>query len=538
MASKSKHRIARFLSLVWVCSRLVACGGHVESDPYGPCTKSSDCPQGICVAGRCQPLQTIDPDADANVSTDSVEPADAIVSPNDGADLSAEGDGLPSDNDAPPGDSSIVECSSNAECGELQKTLASCLAAYCDPASKRCKIKAVEDGTFCDDLNACTVGDRCKSGVCTGLPKCQASPCQTSSCNPQTGQCASKPLADGSLCDDGDPCTPTDRCVKGECRSSVNICPCTTDASCGIYENGDLCDGTYLCDAGYCRIDPKTRVTCEGLADGPCQTAICDPDSGGCKVVPLDDGTSCSDGNPCTVGDKCQKGVCLGARLDCSSEDRECRTGICDPATGVCRAVPIENGTVCDDGDLCTVESVCTNGLCLGTPKVCVVAGNPCKQGFCDPGTGACRSKPINEGGECDDGDPCTSNDVCLGGVCGGVTESYGAICTLSADAIGICDTAGICQETTIALWGGPKLFGLLSTAFEAVWTTRNGPLLVAALGVGPDVGSLTESRVLVPFELGTPLEDKPLAAFFGALGGRYLGFAPSVALRVDGGGL
>lgn len=537
MGKPRRHLFRLWLWLVGglVAVGAVACGGRSTLDPFGPCTKNSDCPQGICVAGRCQPLQTLDPDADVHAGldssgeADSTAPGDLVGEVQPGADAVVSSDGKGPD-------ATVLACSSNVDCAALQKTLASCQAAYCDPASKRCKVKSVEDGTFCDDLDACTVGDRCKAGVCTGQAKCSASPCQTASCDSQTGECSTKPLADGSLCDDGDPCTTSDRCLKGECRSPINICPCTNSGACSIYENGNRCDGTYVCESGYCRLDPKTRVSCEGLVDGPCQAAICDPETGSCNVVDLDDGTTCNDGNPCTTGDTCKKGVCLGTAVDCSSEDRECRTGFCDETTGVCRGKPLEDGTSCTDDNLCTTSDSCQKGVCVGTPKVCAIAGNPCKQGFCDPGTGGCRSKPINEGGECDDKNPCTSKDICLGGTCSGVNEPYGALCSTSVGSVALCDAEAVCHGSEIAFWPGPELSDLRGTSFDGVWRTSKGPLLLASVDVGPDPGMTTRTQLLVPLDGNVPLASKPLGSYFGETEGLYLGFAPTVALRVESG--
>ncbi len=51
------------------------------------------------------------------------------------------------------------------------------------------------DGQACDDKNACTADDRCRSGICAGLN-----------------------VPDDTACDDGNLCTNPDTCMAGQCR--------------------------------------------------------------------------------------------------------------------------------------------------------------------------------------------------------------------------------------------------------------------------------------------------------------------------------
>jgi len=62
---------------------------------------------------------------------------------------------------------------------------------------------------------------------------------------------------------------------------------------------------------------------------------------------------------------------------------------------------------LCDDGDPCTTNDVCVNGFCIGTPVRCE-DGNVCNGvETCDPASGACVSGPPPS---CDDGNPCTDD--------------------------------------------------------------------------------------------------------------------------------
>jgi hypothetical protein len=130
----------------------------------------------------------------------------------------------------------------------------------------------------------------------------------------------------------------------------------------------------------------------------------------GCVGAP--DGLPCDDGDLCTEDDACIAGLCKGNVLDCSILDGQCQQGFCDSATGECIKQDFED-TPCEDGDLCTTGEVCSNGICGGgTPKVCV-SDNSCEDGICDAETGDCLSKPVDDGTACNDGNVCFSNGVC-----------------------------------------------------------------------------------------------------------------------------
>ncbi len=73
-------------------------------------------------------------------------------------------------------------------------------------------------------------------------------------------------------------------------------------------------------------------------------------------------------------------------------------------------------GSSCDDGNLCTENDVCVNDFCVGTPKICASDNNVCTTETCDINTGNCIS--FNNTNSCSDGNACTINDVCSNGVC------------------------------------------------------------------------------------------------------------------------
>src|SRR5439155_5279949 len=93
-------------------------------------------------------------------------------------------------------------------------------AGTCDPATATCSNPPVANGTICNDGNACTRGDTCQAGVCTGtgivcvaLDQCHVE----GTCDPATATCSNPRAPDWSLCDDADACTVRDTCAGGSC---------------------------------------------------------------------------------------------------------------------------------------------------------------------------------------------------------------------------------------------------------------------------------------------------------------------------------
>ena len=84
----------------------------------------------------------------------------------------------------------------------------------------------------------------------------------------------------------------------------------------------------------------------------------------------------------------------------------------------LCQAVPTE-GAFCTDLNKCTVNDACTcmddgrdEVVCLEEPKS-RDDGENCTKDSCKPTTG-CVYEPVE--GTCDDKNPCTHTDTCLGG--------------------------------------------------------------------------------------------------------------------------
>ncbi len=126
-------------------------------------------------------------------------------------------------------------------------------------------------------------------------------------------------------------------------------------------------------------------------------------------------GTACDDGNACTANDACANGVCAaGPAVNCD-DGNGCTDDACDPASGCSYA---NNAAACDDGDSCTQGDVCAGGSCVAGGPVACDDGNACTDDTCDSLQGGCVFAANTLA--CDDGDPCTASDSCEAGACVG----------------------------------------------------------------------------------------------------------------------
>lgn len=211
-------------------------------------------------------------------------------------------------------------------------------------------------------------------------------------------------------CDDGDDCT-YDFChqefgctnVPIPCGSEVcyvNDCEdagtqgysqhCTVehtlpDGTCislilsGPVSDGDACTTNDTCNCGLFSSQP---VVCND--DNPCTVDVCDSTEG-CLFLQIVIGSACDDGDPNTIND-----IILDDGF-CTCQGTEIHEGCPDPTA--CNYDPIATvddfscqfiGSPCDDGDPCTIDDVYTSEcLCVGEPKDCD-DGDPCTIDYCD----------------------------------------------------------------------------------------------------------------------------------------------------------
>jgi hypothetical protein len=236
-----------------------------------------------------------------------------------------------------------------------------------------------QNGTGCDDDNPCTANDTCQSGLCIGTPMpgcvvcatpadCQVptNPCLQATCVSRV--CGVEPKQDGTQCDDENACTKNETCQSGVCIGEPVDCddnnPCTIDTcdpTTGCVHT-NVVDNTP-CDTGnLCTADTCQNGTCtQGSANVSCgQCLRCNPDTGTCVPDLSKNGTGCNDGNACTTGETCQGGVCTGGTLRTCSACQQCNplTGNCEPVTGA-SCGPSGSGRTCCAGSCCGTGDIC-----------------------------------------------------------------------------------------------------------------------------------------------------------------------------------
>ncbi|MBL9037400.1 MAG: LamG domain-containing protein [Archangium sp.] len=162
----------------------------------------------------------------------------------------------------------------------------------------------------------------------------------------------------------------------------------------------------------------------------------------------FDGGVTCDDGNLCTTDTLGPSGCEHTPAVTCAATDQCHDIGVCVPQTGRCTN-PIKPRTAtCDDGNACTTGDTCDVGICRGQPVVCTAQSQCHDVGVCNPSTGTCSNPLKPNTATCNDGVPCTHGDVCNNGTCAGTP----AVC--AADT---CGLAGTCNPVTGQCTRPPK---------------------------------------------------------------------------------
>ena len=124
----------------------------------------------------------------------------------------------------------------------------------CDEANNRCLGEPLEDGTDCNDYNACSTASSCEEGHCVNpvIMECGEldGACETGICDPGLGECTTSNRPDDEVCDDGSPCTLADACSAGACIGASMDCS-DLDGICSA--------GTCNEESGACEERPAPR---------------------------------------------------------------------------------------------------------------------------------------------------------------------------------------------------------------------------------------------------------------------------------------
>lgn len=284
--------------------------------------------------------------------------------------------------------------------------------------------------TVCDGSDVCTGFDDLADADGDSIPD-GCDPCDNTS--------------DGNPCDDGETCTINDVLVNCVCIGTPDSDVdgdglCDTVDPCNNLTDGQPCDDLDPCTDN----DVMLNCTCTGTFADVDSDGLCD------NIDPCNDNTDgsvCDDGDPCTTGEtllacNCQGGVfqdsdgdtvcdasdaCPGFD-DLADADGDGTPNGCDPCNNT------TDGQICDDGEPCTINDVLLACACAGTP-----AGDSDNDGVCDP-IDLCDNN--TDGDPCDDLDPCTTNDAMLDCTCTGTPSG-------DVDGDGVCDAIDPCNDNT-----------------------------------------------------------------------------------------
>ena len=356
------------------------------------CSQSSD--QKVVEKGTPEPNA-----ADGVATPDGVVPWTCNVD----ADCEGTGDGLCQEAICQLGQCVLLDMVQGTPCdGE---GFGDCQHGECQPGAEgsTCVAVPAANGTPCGDFFlVCQNSGGCLDGECQD-PCDDGNLCTNGQCT--AGGCVFTPNT--ASCDDGEPCTANDVCGNGICAGE-KVCDCSEDADCAHLDDDNPCTGIHECKAnGTCDILASSVVTCEATGFEPCQTNVCDGQTGECGLVVADDGFECDDANACTDGDFCAAGACSGVgAVTC---EWKCGDGADEDEDGIMD---------CDDPDCWGIEDCpqpeCGDEVCtLLAAEDCANCPGDC--GECPPECGDGKLQLANDE-ECDDGnleagDGC--NDTC-----------------------------------------------------------------------------------------------------------------------------
>lgn len=213
-----------------------------------------------------------------------------------------------------------------------------------------------------------------------------------------------------------------------------------TDTDTDTTDTADTADtgDTDTTDTNPVDTSPVDCTTDLGCPNTACEIGRCE--GGTCVWSPKDDGTSCDDGEVCTTLDKCLDGRCVGATVGCD-DGNACTDDTCKPGLG-CSFTPRS----CDDQNACTTDECKPAIGCVSTPIVCGPVTSVCQVARCDLQLG-CLIEAAGQDVVCSDNDACTTGDRCSGTSCVGDPVS----CDDNNPCTNDLCVAGGCISTPIA---------------------------------------------------------------------------------------
>lgn len=201
-------------------------------------------------------------------------------------------------------------------------------------------------------------------------------PCDGRRCDEPPGPCFQREgicragaciyaFADDAPCDDGDPCTISDSCARGQCSGRAMTCQDAPPESC---KDGSLTTfGAGRCVAGACTYESKTTPCPYGCRAGACLPKP-DPCAGiRCETPPR---PICRDGQTLTVYG--ELGKCVDGQCAYPSRDQACAT----PPSNFCADT--------QNLILYAADGLCRDNTCT-YPSRLIRCPNGCASGRCLP---------------------------------------------------------------------------------------------------------------------------------------------------------
>ncbi|MBI3784800.1 MAG: hypothetical protein HY270_15510, partial [Deltaproteobacteria bacterium] len=287
--------------------------------------------------------------------------------------------------------------------------------AVCRPAADVCDLPESCNGTSnaCpgDVLASTAIVCRAAAGACdieercTGVSiACPADAKNSAVCRPAAGVCDLPEACDGL----------SNACPSDAIKPSNTICRVSAGV-CDVPENCTGADPTCPADAFL-----SSSTICRSSAGACDLTENC---SGAGAACPADafqsSSTVCrSSAGVCDIAENC-----TGSSAGCPSDAKS--TAVCRNAAGECDVAESCNGS----SDTCPADGFKSSGT------ACTADPNVCTNDVCN-GAGACTHP--NNTNSCDDGNGCTTGDICGGGSCSGTPSGDG-------DGDGVCTALDNC---------------------------------------------------------------------------------------------
>ena len=418
-----------------ICSKSKCAQGqkdcHGKCIPQAQCCRSADCPQGkICTSGVCK-CPTTQKDCKGTCIPKSycciqIDCAKGQICQSYTCRCPA---GTKSCNGTCI---KVTECCVDAQCQggkTCQNRKCVCPAGRIDCNGSCADLK--NDNKHCGKCsNACSLSEKCTTGICKGIP------CGTNQklchrvCIPSQNCCSNADCFGGKSCNSGRcSCPKGKKDCNGICRDCCSNSDCTQGQSCIA--------GSCACPVGQRACQGKCVDNASCCADSDCQggktcqsnSCTCPKGKKDCNGICIPDHFCCSDKN-CPTGQRCLKGACT-----CPTGQKLCN-GKCIQQNQCCKDADCSGGQTCQTG-VCKCPShqkacngkcqqCCTNTDCSGG-KLCASGSCKCPSGLTDCG-GVCRdlTKDNNHCGKC--GNKCVSGKVCINSFCT-PTAQEGARC-------------------------------------------------------------------------------------------------------------